>query len=136
MADKFGNIHCSKCGARASTKCFHCRSVFPQNQLATSLSNMVEDVKVEDAYFGNGEQWKGMQFVKVELKLFCDVEHNEQPEDKIVKFFEHVMLNDNPKEVFCNHDWRWDKGEKSSIGCGHGYSQQQRALRQEKAIVR
>jgi hypothetical protein len=105
------NIVCRKCGETAISKCPYCRNVFPKNQLATSVSNMIT-------------------FDRDGQKLIVDVSYHsgENEFDKNVEsalgtllYYLGLLQVEDLPVVLCDHAWEFKPGEASTIGCGHGH---------------
>lgn len=128
---KFGNIYCTKCGARASTKCFICRSVFPEHQAETLYSSLINIGQV--AVIGSDGKPGRLRDITVTIDLPWDTEAKPKRtiEEYVLGLFKEIVDCKNPLEVFCEHKWEWDEGKESSIGCGHGRKQRQQGEQKE-----
>ncbi len=91
-----GNVHCLKCGLEGSSKCPHCRTVFPENGIVTILEY---GIQIGDK----------------------DVSTRPLPPEEFTKFIRSLakLSDDEMKMICCNHRFEFKPGGKSSIDCGH-----------------
>ena len=114
-----GNCACIHCGAEANSKCPHCRTIFPTNQMEAMLSygfkrhikkdeREVNWLKVE-FFIGNGTEKDNLEFALTELyTCLAKMAEPEHPYPSIA-------------EYACDHIYHFKEGEKSSISCGHSW---------------
>jgi len=112
-----GEFTCSKCGARAHSKCPNERTVFPDNQVAAVLSNLIKfpGTTVEDG--------RGKVQLQISIGIFPDPgtesmtpeEHAEYEALRIIQTSE----DDTLRQLVCVHNWTLPKGQKCSFGHAH-----------------
>lgn len=114
--------HCTKCDETASSKCAVSRTVFPNDQYATVLGNMI---KIEAVRMGSKDE----RFRKEGASDLWDVTYTiqcrytkAQDEDEAIREANVVeLLTSLPKETivraFCDHVWVLDPGTKCDLGC-------------------
>ena len=98
------NVICSKCGAKATSKCPYCRTIFPEDQTKAILSHLLKFPVHKD----------GWATGTITLRADSNEEY----------FRTFIHLAELLKEIgidkyCCDHDWIFMPGCKSSIDCGH-----------------
>jgi len=113
---------CTKCGETASSKCVRQRSVFPNDQLATCLGNMVT-LKAERRG-ATEEKWRREADSNI-WKATVTIESGYVPaddEDEALKDVVEFMLGiaerapETFRRAFCDHRWKITEGE-CMFGC-------------------
>ncbi len=117
--DAMSNVECINCGVEAHSKCPYCRTVFPEDQSEAMLSYALKrTIKTDEQginwleiswYMGDGNKKDSLEYGLASLhKVMCGMA---DPEGLYPSFAQYA----------CDHRWRFKKGEKSSISCGHKY---------------
>lgn len=108
------NVHCTKCGKLASSKCPFCRSIFswaPDD--ATEIEKHRHDIvsALENRILLDDEK-------RLSFKIFPP---NETPDEFLARLqaWLPLLTPEDLKIVVCQHDWDFRPGQKSEIGCGH-----------------
>lgn len=111
------DIICIKCGQTALTKCPHTRNIFPKNELATLVGNMVDikGTKMPATEFSR----EHMRY-RAEIAIYPDEDKGETPEDRFIDWVTSLAYQEERKpgflrQAFCSHRWRLLPGFKSSI---------------------
>jgi len=113
------NIQCKLCGAKANSKCPYCRNIFPEDQITTMYSNLIELKKEEVP----GDKWMDgvpRQQISLTITTHRRLEEKESAEDILLGLVKGLANLEHPEQVLCVHQWEFLPGEESSIGCGHG----------------
>ena len=116
---------CKKCGETASSKCVRQRSVFPNDQAATLLGNMirvkaVRKGSVDERYRRecDSDRWT------VTYTLEADYVQAQDENEAIEKSGVVEMLTEASKETlvraFCDHRWTIMAGCECNFGCCKG----------------
>lgn len=93
------NVECKKCGELGNSKCPHCRSIFPSNQVLAVAEHSVNELREED------------DAIIITLRLY-----GETLQDKLETL---RWIASQPIGLLCKHQYTFVKGAKSSIDCGH-----------------
>jgi len=102
-----GAYKCSKCGETASSKCIHCRTIFPENQYAAVLTNVLK-TKHEEITRPNGT---------VETKhVFIYTYHGGSEEEALDTLMGVLKIPGVIKSYSCDHDWVL-QSDTCGMGC-------------------
>lgn len=112
------NVVCSKCGAKGTSKCPYCRSVFPSDQAATMWRSV------------SAFEWEPEgKYRTPDLVLRLTYHPADKNDEKALRagnftteHLEYLMsaIKAKLRDLCPEHDWAFAEGETSSIGCGHG----------------
>lgn len=112
-----GNYHCKICGETASSKCVASRNVFPTNQVATMIGNLI---KIDAVRMGSiKENWRraGDSNLWQVSVTFSPVEADDDM--GAMQKFIRLITETKPellKIIFCDHVWVLDS-DTCQLGC-------------------
>jgi hypothetical protein len=102
-----GAYKCSKCGETASSKCIHQRSIFPENQYASVLTNVLK-TKHEKITRPDG--------VETIKHVFIYTYHGGSEEEALDALMGVLKIPGVIASYACDHDWVL-QSEKCGMGC-------------------
>lgn len=105
-------VHCKHCGITGNSKCPYCRNVF--STIENVKLDMAETTFGLIAKLGNVD---GAKYPTVTIRGYGDDTHLDVL--KTIKTLLNQVDDEGLKVLACDHDWVFDDGEVSSIGCGH-----------------
>ena len=101
------NVHCEKCGLKGASKCPYCRSVF-----AMDNDPLLEGADELFSHFANINPDHSVTFIALE----------DESVEKVLARTQRLLNQAGPgglKILACEHEWIFDEGKRSEIGCGH-----------------
>lgn len=112
------NVICSKCSAKADSKCPYCRTVFPDNQIESMLTWLLKFEVSKDGWvklsYAPPSGWQTKTEAELVENAFTNL-HN-----ILSRMADPASGYPSFAQYACIHQWVFAPGCGPTIDCGHG----------------